>query len=134
MRKTGTIRIALAIAALGAIGLIQQAGPAQAANNYCAGRLALDSVARTVTSTGSSATVDWTAHLRNTTGSDVLYVINTTRMANTDSVGYHSPAQETLARYNTVLVKFFSQTVQNPSGAGALTQDKVISLMNVFCY
>ncbi|WP_159993703.1 hypothetical protein [Roseomonas sp. 18066] len=128
-------RCLLAAAALALLATVIGAAPAAAQQaSYCNNRLVVDAFYNTIVSNGSRSRVDYYAQLRNTGSQAVAYNAQFTYGQGgaviADRLQAHGQSLNGLA--NTRL-KLASQTMANPSGAGALPSATLAPYLVITC-
>ena len=106
-------------------------GPIPVGTPFCSNSFVVDSFYNNVTSNGRTSRVDYMMQLRNVTNAPRTIVVY---FANPAGQNNANRAAQRLAAYGSVTVRLGQQTLNNPSGTGALSpQADVPGIVRLNC-
>jgi hypothetical protein len=129
MSKRFTLAALAALAAL-AVAFASMGAQAQMAR-YCDGRIVANSFYSNVQSNGSRSTVPYFVQLQNQSGETIRYTVRFTAPHIMGAQNGSTVAQ--LPSYQQVTVQLGTQSFNNPSGTGQLSQADLIRYTQVTC-
>ncbi len=106
-------------------------GPIPVGTPICSGRFVVDSFYNNVTSNGSRSRVDYMMQLRNASGQARTAVVSFVYQASQNNL---NRSANRLPAYGSVTLRLGQDTLNNPSGNGALSpQNDVPTMVRINC-